>query len=261
LNELTGSEGGAESPSGAARWLLRAAVLLGGGAVAAVALTGGGLWYGPLMTATPFDFIVPLLALPLAALCAGLALAAPRLRRAGRAAVRLGLGAAGAMLAALAVLLTAGAAAGGPVRLTCLGARARLQPAAATGAALEFAGGMGEWHTAPFVAATGWRVAWASDTGELHLRLFDAAAAGPQRRATGPYRGPAYLGALLAHTGHEAVTGSAAPPGAGTYCLTISSGFHYEPGVDNARRPRPRWRVTVEGARPVGGAGGPPAGG
>ena len=129
-----------------------------------------------------------------------------------------------------------------------------LHPPAAAGGALAFAGGLGKWHTAPFAADPGWRVAWASDTGELHLRLYGTAAAGPQRRATGPYRGPAYLGALLAHTGHEAVAGGAAPPGAGTFCLTISSGFHYEPGGDNARRRPPRWRVTVEGARPAGGA-------
>jgi hypothetical protein len=112
---------------------------------------------------------------------------------------------------------------------------------------------MGEWHTPPFVADPGWRLAWASDMGELHLRLYDAAAAGPQRRATGPHGGPAYLGALLTHTGHEAVAGGAAPAGAGTYCLTVSSGFHYEPGVDNTRRPHPRWRVAVEGARPAAG--------
>ena len=151
------------------------------------------------------------------------------------------------MAGALALLLTAGAVAGGPAQRTCAGARTRLPPAAASGATLEFTGSRGEWHTVPFVAAEGWRVSWASDTGELHLDLYDPTH--PQARATRPGRGPAYVGAPLSSTGHDAVSGSAAPSGSGTYCLTISSGFHYEPGGDNARRPQPRWRVTIEGAR------------
>jgi hypothetical protein len=237
-----------ESAPGAAGRLLFAAAVLVGVCVVGVLFTGGGLSAGPFMTATIFDLLVPLLALPLALLCVLLALAAPALGRGRRRAAHLGLGAAGAMAGALALLLAAGSLASGPAQLTCPGARARLQPAAATGGTLEFTGGMGEHHTPPFVAAEGWRVAWTSDRGELHLRLYDPTH--PQWRPTRPGRGPAYLGAVLDASGHEPTSGGAVQSQAGVYCLTISSGYHYEPGVDTARLPRPRWRVTVEGVRP-----------
>lgn len=259
------------SAGGAAARLLAAAALLVVVFFAGAVLTGAPLGYGPLMYDPVLDTLIVVSAFVLAPLCLLLALpvgargawqwwrtrgvpvgpAGPR--RVGRPTAVLatgGLGVALALALALVADVTAGALAGGPFLLTCAGARAHLQPTAATGATgttLEFTGSRGEWHTPPFTVGEGWTVTWTSNIGELHIRRYDPTH--PRRRATGPRGGPADLGALLGHLGHERVAGSAAPPGAGTYCLTISSGFHYEPGMDNARRPQPRWRVTIEGVR------------
>jgi hypothetical protein len=139
----------------------------------------------------------------------------------------------------------------GPGDKNCVGQANVLQPSHLPDGTLVFSGTNGpHGQTSPFTATfqmlSRWQIAWDSELGELHIDLYSASIKHPDHSWWNPFHDneAGHLEQVYSSTEVTPQTGSIDESRSGKFCLTISSGFHYDPNVDVSKLTA-QWTVRV----------------